>query len=253
MLLLDTEGSGSLQKNQTHDAKIFALVVLLSSLFIFNSMQTIDESAISCLSLATEISSFLKLQGSKDTFTPKFLWLLRDFALELKENGREITENEYLEGRLSNFSRGANQRNKRVREALLKHFQQRELLAMVRPVEEEEELARLDAVPWAKLREEFRKKVTVLRHKVFNETPPKQIGGRPLTGVMLAELIEAYVEALNKGATPSIGNAWDSVVEQEGQRLIAKASQIVDAGFKELALPVSALEVLVKADVSRVY
>jgi hypothetical protein len=38
IILLDTEGSGSLQKNQTHDAKIFALVVLLSSLFIFNSM-----------------------------------------------------------------------------------------------------------------------------------------------------------------------------------------------------------------------
>lgn len=121
MLLLDTEGSGSLQKNQTHDAKIFALVVLLSSLFIFNSMQTIDESAISCLSLATELSTFIKLHG-QDTLRPKFLWLLRDFALELKENGRDITENEYLEGRLSNFSRGANQRNKRVREALLKHF-----------------------------------------------------------------------------------------------------------------------------------
>lgn len=55
--------------------------------------------------------------------TPKFLWLLRDFALELKENGRNITENEYLENRLSNFSKSTNERNKRVREALLKYFQ----------------------------------------------------------------------------------------------------------------------------------
>ena len=54
--------------------------------------------------------------------TPKFLWLLRDFALELKENGRDITENEYLESRLSNFSRSTNERNKRVREALVKYF-----------------------------------------------------------------------------------------------------------------------------------
>ena len=69
--------------------------------------------------------------------TPKFLWLLRDFALELKENGRDITENEYLENRLSNFSKSTNERNNKVREALLKYFPQRELLTMVRPVEEE--------------------------------------------------------------------------------------------------------------------
>jgi hypothetical protein len=54
--------------------------------------------------------------------TPKFLWLLRDFALELHENGRDITENEYLENRLSNFSKSTNERNKKVREALLKYF-----------------------------------------------------------------------------------------------------------------------------------
>ena len=88
--------------------------------------------------------------------TPKFLWLLRDFALELKEDGREITENEYLENRLSNFSRSTNQRNKRVRDALLKYFQQRELLTLVRPVEDEEFLGKLDKLEWKEFREEFR-------------------------------------------------------------------------------------------------
>lgn len=63
IILLDTEGSGSLQKNQTHDAKIFALVVLISSFFIFNSMQTIDENSIASLSLATELSNFIKVKS----------------------------------------------------------------------------------------------------------------------------------------------------------------------------------------------
>jgi hypothetical protein len=115
IVLLDTEGSGSLQKNQNHDAKIFALVVLLSSLFIFNSMQTIDENAISSLSLAAELSNYIKLRSSgtdvhhqSELMAPKFLWLLRDFALELHENGRDISENEYLENRLTNFSRSSN-------------------------------------------------------------------------------------------------------------------------------------------------
>jgi hypothetical protein len=85
-------------------------VVLLSSLFIFNSMQTIDENAISCLSLAAELSNFIKMKSDAEmgSVTPNFLWLLRDFALELKEDGRDITENEYLENRLSNFSRSSN-------------------------------------------------------------------------------------------------------------------------------------------------
>jgi hypothetical protein len=122
ILLLDTEGSGSTQKNPTHDAKIFALVVLISSFFVFNSMQTIDENSISSLSLATELSNFISIkaepmkgknpQQSQDSLismmTPKFLWLLRDFALELSEVGRDITENEYLESRLSNFNRNTN-------------------------------------------------------------------------------------------------------------------------------------------------
>src|ERR1044072_2038340 len=97
--------------------------------------------------------------------TPKFLWLLRDFALELKENGREISENEYLENRLSNFSKSTNERNRKVREALLKYFQQRELLTMVRPVEDELLLGKLDKLEWEDFRDEFRRKASILKHK----------------------------------------------------------------------------------------
>lgn len=139
--------------------------------------------------------------------TPKFLWLLRDFALELRENGRDITENEYLENRLSNFSKSSNQRNRKVRDALVRYFQQRELLTMVRPVEDEELLFKLDKVPWGDLREEFRSKAAILRHKVFKETPAKHMHGKPLSGEVLATLIEQYCEALNKGATPNVTSA----------------------------------------------
>jgi hypothetical protein len=72
-------------------------------------MQTIDENSIQSLSLAAELSNFIKIKGSDmSLMTPKFIWLLRDFALELRENGRDITENEYLENRLSNFARSSN-------------------------------------------------------------------------------------------------------------------------------------------------
>jgi hypothetical protein len=139
--------------------------------------------------------------------TPKFLWLLRDFALELKENGRDITENEYLENRLSNFSKSTNERNKKVREALIKHFQSRELLTLIRPVEDEELLVKLDKLEWNDYRKEFRTKALILKHKVFYETPAKQMNNKCINGKILAALIEQYVEALNKGAAPNISYA----------------------------------------------
>jgi len=65
VFLLDTEGSGSTERNTTHDAKIFALVVLLSSLFIYNSVGAIDETAINNLSLAAELSSNIAVKANK--------------------------------------------------------------------------------------------------------------------------------------------------------------------------------------------
>lgn len=36
LLFIDTEGSGSTDRNDTHDSKIFALVVLICSYLIYN-------------------------------------------------------------------------------------------------------------------------------------------------------------------------------------------------------------------------
>ena len=46
IIIMDTEGIGALDEDSTHDSKIFALSVLLSSTFIFNSMGSIDENSI---------------------------------------------------------------------------------------------------------------------------------------------------------------------------------------------------------------
>jgi len=43
---VDTEGSTSIEGNKKHDAKIFSLALLISSLFIFNSVGAIDDRSI---------------------------------------------------------------------------------------------------------------------------------------------------------------------------------------------------------------
>ena len=63
VVLLDTEGSGSIERNMTHDAKIFAIVVLISSLFMYNSMGAIDETAITHLALAAELSNNIAVKS----------------------------------------------------------------------------------------------------------------------------------------------------------------------------------------------
>ena len=66
--------------------------------------------------------------------------MLRDFVLEMRENGRELTENEYLESKIGNFSKSKNSRNKKVRDALMKNFERRELITMKRPVDDEQKI-----------------------------------------------------------------------------------------------------------------
>jgi len=64
----------------------------MSSYFIYNSMGTIDESALQNLSLIVNLSSQIQVKSSTGEdadpeevarYFPSFLWVVRDFALKL--------------------------------------------------------------------------------------------------------------------------------------------------------------------------
>ena len=55
VIVLDTEGFGSLEGNDDQDAKIFILSVLLSSILMYNSVGTIDEQTLNNLSMIIEV------------------------------------------------------------------------------------------------------------------------------------------------------------------------------------------------------
>jgi GTPase SAR1 family protein len=108
-ILIDTEGIGSIQQDQTYDAKIFSLTLLLSSYFIYNSMGMIDEHALDKLSLVANLTQNIQVKSNSNKtserelsdYFPGFLWLLRDFSLKLEdESGRVITSSQYLENAL---------------------------------------------------------------------------------------------------------------------------------------------------------
>jgi hypothetical protein len=165
-------------------------------------------------------------------FTPSFLWLLRDFYLQLEENGRAVTPREYLETALSAVpatSAGAVAKNS-IRESIKSLFPDRDCFTLVRPMSDEAQLARLETVPPNKLRAEFREGIQKLVDLCFARAQPKRIGSTLLTGPMLAGLVESYVDAINAGAVPTIATAWQGVAESECRR----AADAAEACHREL-------------------
>jgi hypothetical protein len=262
--MLDTEGIDAWDQTGTYSVQIFSLAVLLSSLFVYNQMGGIDEAAVDRLSLVTEMTKHIRVRASKSMsrvpcpfitparsyryrfslkalssladeasehelaqFTPSFLWLLRDFYLELVEDGRVVSPKEYLETALASTpetSASAKAKNG-IRESIKSLFPDRDCFPLVRPMSDEAKLARLESVPASQLRPEFREGLSKLTELCFAKAQPKHIGNSVITGPMLAGLVTAYVEAINSGAVPNIATAWQGVAEAECRRAADAAEQ----------------------------
>lgn len=98
--MLDSEGLSAIDVDNNHLSWVFSLVMLLSSTFIYNHLGPIDEDSIENISYISKLTNNLHLQqGNNDVsiqdyqkYMPKFIWLLRDFSLELKDtDGNAIT------------------------------------------------------------------------------------------------------------------------------------------------------------------
>ena len=225
IIFLDSEGTSSIDKStKTYDSRIFALVVLISSLFLYNTYSNIDEHGINELSLAAHLSNAITTNSNIDKddllteLSPKFIWIIRDFTLEKihPETGEEISSKEYLELCLRNkrCGKGANDNNI-IRQNIIKFFPERDCVTLIRPVDNEEDLKRLNKIPYNNLKPEFKMEFKTLKDKIFKEALPKKLNGKKLTGPALATLIEEFVKVINSGKIPNINNTWDSIIEKD--------------------------------------
>lgn len=149
---------------------------------------------------------------------PSLLWVVRDFSLRMEdENGNPITSKQYLENALMDvkgLSEAAENKN-RVR-SLLKHFfRDRDCCTMIRPVELENDLQKLDTLPEKYLRPQFVEQMQQIRQKILSKTKQKQINHKDITGDMLIHLAKAYAEAVNSGKVPNIESAWNYVCKEK--------------------------------------
>lgn len=51
-----------------------------------------------------------------------------------------------------------------------------------------------------------------LRKKLFKKVKPKSMQDNKITGPMLVELANSYVQSINSGSTPHIESAWINVL-----------------------------------------
>ena len=222
ILFIDSEGTNSIDiSTKTYDSKIFALIVLISSLFIYNTNGNIDEKSISELALAAHLSNSIATNAkiNKDVLieelAPKFIWTLRDFTLDKidPDTNEEISSNDYLELCLRKKISGKNSNeNNLIRQNILKYFKERECITLPRPADSEDTLQNLDKVPFNELKPNFRKEFLILKEKVYQTSKPKIINRKRINGPILADLLIAFVDSINSGIVPNINTAWDNII-----------------------------------------
>lgn len=233
LLVIDTEGLGSLSASAQHDLRVFSLAMLLSSIFLYNATGAINENALQSVSLVAKIAQHVKLSSDDDTtdaaalgqYFPHFVWCARDFALQLVGDDNEpISPTTYLNNALRVHGDPAAPKNK-VRNAINALFPKRDCVCMVRPVTDESKLQHLDTLPNDELRGEFLEALAELKATITSIASPMKHGDMVVTGPLLAGLCNLYVNAINEGAVPAIKDSWSMLSESTCRRAADEARE----------------------------
>ncbi|DAA31383.1 TPA: guanylate binding protein 4-like [Bos taurus] len=262
LVLLDTEGLGNVEKEDSkNDLWIFALAVLLSSTFIFNSMNSINDQALQQLHYVTELTELIRTKSSPSSdevedsarfvsFFPDFIWTVRDFMLELELDGSSITEDEYLENALKLIpDKGPQIQNFNLpRECIRKFFPKRKCFVFDRPASNKRQLLHLEEMPDNQLDENFQKQSKDFCSYIYTHAKTKTLKeGITVTGKRLGPLVEAYVNAINSGSVPCLENAVTTLAQLENSAAVQKAADHYSEQMaQQLSLPTDTLQELLE-------
>ncbi|XP_045197372.2 guanylate-binding protein 1-like isoform X2 [Mercenaria mercenaria] len=246
LLLLDTEGLGDVKKGSIdHDNKIFTIVTLLSSTLVYNTMSAFNQDAIEKLTYITMLSKNMKVTSSSssderlDCIMPQFVLCLRDFNLELRIDGKEITEDEYLEDCLKTkeVETPEDEKYNRPRECIKKYFTRRKVFTFDRPAGRSV-MRRLDTAQDEDLNEEFIQETERFMSYVYDCPEKVLLNKLPVSGSMLAKLLRVYVHAINEGSVPCVEDAMVTMSRLENERHTKNAVEEYKALIKQIQLPV---------------
>nr|XP_055059154.1 guanylate-binding protein 2-like isoform X2 [Misgurnus anguillicaudatus] len=262
LVLLDTEGLGDVDKGDSqNDGWIFCLAVLLSSTLVYNSRGTIDNDAVQKLQYVTELTEQIKIKspsspskeadvtGKEDyefvCFFPSFVWCVRDFILELEIAGQQVTEDEYLEFGL-NLKKDCKTSNyNETRECIRKYFPSRKCFVFSFPTLPKS-MKHLESLKEQDLMPDFLEATGHFCKYIFEKSAVKTLkGGHRVTGKMLGDLAQIYVDTISRGKVPCLDNAVVTLANQENQAAVKEALKVYKSGMEEVVMkfPVNVTDV----------
>ncbi|KAM5267232.1 guanylate-binding protein 1-like isoform 1-T3 [Hipposideros larvatus] len=259
LVLLDTEGLGDVEKGDNqNDSWIFALAILLSSTFVYNSMGTINQQAMDQLHYVTELTDRIRANSSPDasevedsaaflSFFPDFVWTLRDFSLDLEADGQAISADQYLENSLK-LKQGTSQKDKNFnlpRLCIRKFFPKKKCFIFDRPTHRKK-LGQLEALHDDELDPEFLQQAAAFCSYIYNNSKTKTLsGGIKVNGPRLESLVLTYVNAISSGDLPCMENAVLALAQIENSAAVKNAIAHYDQQMRQkLQLPTDTLQEL---------
>ncbi|XP_046500996.1 guanylate-binding protein 5 [Equus quagga] len=259
LVLLDTEGLGDVEKgDKKNDTQIFALAILLSSTFVYNTMNKIDQQAIDLLHYVTELSNLLRTVSSPDgggvedaadsvSICPDLVWTLRDFYLALEADGQLVTADEYLENSLRQ-KQGTDrslQNFNLPRQCIQKFFPRKKCFIFDLPTHRKK-LAHLETLHNDELDSDFVQQVAEFCSYVFKHSKTKTLsGGIKVNGPQLESLVLTYVNAISRGYLPCMENSVLALAQIKNSAAVQKAIAHYDQQMgQKLQLPTETLQEL---------
>ncbi|XP_051555413.1 guanylate-binding protein 1-like [Myxocyprinus asiaticus] len=249
LVLLDTEGLGDVDKGDSkNDGWIFCLAVLLSSTLVYNSRGTIDNNSLEQLHYVTELAEQIKIRSPSKAadeededshfvrFFPSFVWVVRDFTLDLEIDGRRVSADEYLNFALQ-LKKGVNKKTSDYnlpRQCIRNYFPTRKCFVFPSPTSSDkmkclESLQEEDLVP------DFLEVTHHFCHHMFVESAVKTLkGGHRVTGRLLGHLAQNYVDTISSGRVPCMDNAVVTLANLENQAAVQEALKVYQSGMEEV-------------------
>ena len=223
ILFFDSEGINSENiYQQTLESKLLALMIIISSLFIYNTSGDIDSNSLNNLQFIEQLTDSIHIEGKIDKdeviseLCPKFIWTLRDFDLEKYKKVKKKNDI-YLEECLNDdrFTGKNKDEMNMIKESLVKYFKNRECVIMPCPVNNEKELPLLKKMYLDELSDDFQNEFNVLKKKVYETSQSKLINSKKINGPILVYLLKLFINEINSAENLNINKIFTDFIKYE--------------------------------------
>ncbi|XP_072409540.1 guanylate-binding protein 1-like [Chiloscyllium punctatum] len=208
LVILDIDGLEG-EINENTKTEIFALALVLSNIFIYNSKGTVDQEALDKLSYITKLPRYVQ-GGAVDShreICPEFLWCVRDSELELWMGDFRLVADDYFNAIL-HTGQGPDDGSS-VSRFLMERFGHRTCFEFSHPCPEAGD-RRLDQVLGGELAHDFQLQMERLRGHVLGVRPKRLQGDSVVNGQALARMVEHCVSRLCQGRPIVLEDLYDA-------------------------------------------